>query len=283
MSKVEKDTLYIKSIIESNNPFFIGRIAGCELKVAYNYLKNDMLNLKFDLLELENNAGIKISSPESLKAYIDALIRSYESCTLIAEWDTTGKVFEYTGIGQQLILNRTQTIPKINALALEPYYFKESWMPSLKGKKILIIHPFTKTLKKQTNNIKSLFPSQPSWFEDCEFEFVEPPYTLAGNHQNIDWDNHYNIFIQRLKEVKEFDIALVAAGGYGMLISDYIFKELGKSVIYIGGALQLFFGVIGKRWFENQAIMKLVNDDWIRPDKEDRPQNYTNVEKGCYW
>ena len=33
-NKDKKDNLYIKGIIESNKPFFIGRIAGCELKVA---------------------------------------------------------------------------------------------------------------------------------------------------------------------------------------------------------------------------------------------------------
>jgi hypothetical protein len=58
---------------------------------------------------------------------------------------------------------------------------------------------------------------------------------------------------------------------------------MGKSVMYIGGALQLFFGVIGKRWFDNKDILKLVNDDWIRPDKGDKPDNFTRVEKGCYW
>ena len=56
-----------------------------------------------------------------------------------------------------------------------------------------------------------------------------------------------------------------------------------KSVIYIGGALQLFFGVIGKRWFTNKGIMKLVNDEWIRPLQEDKPGNFVRVEKGCYW
>ena len=53
--------------------------------------------------------------------------------------------------------------------------------------------------------------------------------------------------------------------------------------MYIGGALQLFFGVIGKRWFDNKDILKLVNDDWLRPNKEDKPSNFTKVEKGCYW
>ena len=89
--------------------------------------------------------------------------------------------------------------------------------------------------------------------------------------------------MKKLKTKENFDIALVAAGGYGMLISDYIFTEMGKSVMYIGGALQLFFGVIGKRWFENKDILKLMNDDWVRPLTADKPSNFTNVERGCYW
>ena len=80
-----------------------------------------------------------------------------------------------------------------------------------------------------------------------------------------------------------FDIALVAAGGYGMLIADFIFTELKKSVMYIGGALQLFFGIIGKRWFDNNEILEMMNDNWIRPDNEDKPANFVKVEKGCYW
>lgn len=280
MDKAQKDNLYIKGVIESKNPFFIGRIAGCELKVAHNYL-NSKVNLS-DLMELENNAGIKVNDNNSLKTYVDKLLESYSNCTCIAEWDTSGKVFEHTGTGQQLVTSRTKNIPKIDARALEPYYFKESWMPAIKGKRILIIHPFVKTFKKQVNNFKDIFPNT-SWFEDCTFDFIQPPQTLAGNHQGLDWQEHLKPFLAELRELKNFDTALVAAGGYGMLITDFIFKEMGKSVMYIGGALQLFFGVIGKRWFDNKDIMKLVNDDWIRPDKEDKPPNFTNVEKGCYW
>ena len=278
MSNAQKDNLYIKSVIEENKPFFIGRIAGCELKVAYNVLNNNLLDIVDDLKELENNAGINVKNNESLRIYVQKLVESYENCTVIAEWDTDGKVFEHTGIGQKLITSRTPNIPKINALALEPYYFRDSWMPALKDKKILVVHPFTKTFSKQVQNLKKIFPNR-LWFEDCEFQFVQPPLTLAGNHQDKDWQEHFHNFTESF-EMKDYDIALVAAGGYGMLIADYIFKS-GKSVIYVGGALQIFFGVIGKRWFDNKDILKLVNDDWVRP--EDKPTNFTRVEKGCYW
>jgi hypothetical protein len=281
MNKAQKDNLYIKSIIESNKPFFIGRIAGCELKVAY-YYQNGNIDIIDELKELENNAGIYTKDTTSLEIYSKKLIESYDHCTVIAEWETLGKVYKHTGSGQQYITNRTPNIPKIDAKALEPYYFKENWMPALNGKRILIIHPFSKTFLKQVKNLKKVFLNK-SWFENCEFQFVEPPVTLAGNHQNKDWQEHLDNFIESIGSVKDFDIALVAAGGYGMLISDYIFTKMNKSVMYIGGALQLFFGVIGKRWFENKDILKIMNDDWIRPDKEDKPNNFINVEKGCYW
>jgi hypothetical protein len=235
-----------------------------------------------DLKELENNAGIKVKDNKSLQEYVVKLLKAYDNCTVIAEWDTSGKVFAHTGIGQQLITNRTPNTPKIDARGLEPYYFKENWIPAVKGKKILIIHPFVKTFKKQIINFEKLFPNQ-KWFEDCSFIFVQPPLTLAGNHGGKDWQEHLTPFLDSLRETIDYDLALVAAGGYGMLIADFIFSNLKKSVMYIGGALQLFFGVVGKRWFDNKEILNLVNDDWIRPDKEDKPPNFTNVEKGCYW
>jgi ribulose 1,5-bisphosphate synthetase/thiazole synthase len=104
--------------------------------------------------------------------------------------------------------------------------------------------------------------------------------TLAGNHQGKDWKVHYDQFITELDQIKEYDIALVAAGGYGMLIADYIYTQK-KQVLYIGGALQIFFGIIGKRWFENKEILAMMNDYWVRP--KERPDNCLRVERGCYW
>jgi len=252
---------------------FIGRIAGIELQVAHDIHK------KPDLQELENNAGIHITSRESLQAYVTQLLTAYDHCTHIAEWEKTGAVYAITGRGQELIAKRTPHIPKIPARQLEPYYEHPSWMPVMKGKRILVVHPFD--LESRVPHLSNIFPNR-SWLEDCTFTFVKPPLTLAGNHGGKDWQIHLSEFLPKL-EGKEFDVALVAAGGYGMLIADHIYTHLHKSVMYIGGALQLFFGVIGKRWFDNPDIVKLVNDSWIRPALSEQPPNYKKVEKGCYW
>ena len=265
--------------LRSSKPCFIGRIAGIELQIVHDLQENPK-EVQRDLLELENNAGIHIASSESLHTYCRQLLTAYDHCTHIAEWDKTGKVYAITGRGQELIAKRTPHIPKFHAWHLEPYYDPPSWMQELKGKRILIVHPFTTTLQKQVPYLKDLFPHP--WFEDCTFEFVKPPLTLAGNHGGVDWQIQMQPCLQEIQK-KEFDVALVAAGGYGMLISDFIYTKMKKSVLYIGGALQLFFGVIGKRWFENKEILKIMNDSWVRPSAVDKPPQHTKVEKGCYW
>jgi|LauGreDrversion4_2_1035121.scaffolds.fasta_scaffold06154_9 hypothetical protein len=282
------DDQFIHQLLSAPVPHMIGRIAGVELKVAYYVLEQSHLIRDQDLMELENNAGIHITSNESLKEYATRLIEAYEACSVIGTWETSGKVYELTGAGQDFIARRTPHVPKISALSLEPYYLPPidlSWMTALKGKRILILHPFVYTIKKQLDHLKEIYPGR-NWFNECSFDLIRPPFTLAGNHGHIDWKDHYEKCIIAVREAYEkqpFQVALIGAGGYGMLLSHFLYKELQVSTIYVGGALQLFFGVIGKRWFTNKRVMGLVNDAWTRPLTEDKPSEFQRVEKGCYW
>jgi hypothetical protein len=61
--------------------------------------------------------------------------------------------------------------------------------------------------------------------------------TQAGNHKNIDWQENYKNLCNEIDNYDDkYDIALISCGGYGMLVSDYIFSK-GKSSIYVGGCL----------------------------------------------
>jgi hypothetical protein len=279
MNKYYEDTLKIKNIIQNNNIFFIGRVPAIEVNAVYQFNKFNTVN-DFSLNALENNAGIKVINKESLKKYTEEYLNAYKICTGICIWD--GPMYDTNKLGQDYICEETPTIPKINAIGLEPYYFRDSWMDIIENKRVLIIHPFVEIFKKQSMQLEKIFPNR-KWFRGCTFSFIKPPITLAGNHNETDWQIHIQGLKDDISANQEFDMALVACGGYGMLISAYIYKELNKSVMYIGGALQLFFGVIGKRWFTNKDILELMNDDWVRPQKQDKPQNFNKVENGCYW
>ena len=90
--------------------------------------------------------------------------------------------------------------------------------------------------------------------------------------------------LDKIKNEKfNFDIAFVSAGGFGMIISEYIFSELNSSVIYIGGPLQLFFGINGGRWNNNEIIKDAQNKYWTTVLEEDKPNNPLLCENSSYW
>ena len=88
--------------------------------------------------------------------------------------------------------------------------------------------------------------------------------------------------IEKIKDT--FDIALCSCGGYGNLVCAELYK-LDKSAIYVGGVLQMFFGIYGNRWLtERPDVLRLfMNQHWSRPSETEKPQGHNLIENGCYW
>ena len=83
---------------------------------------------------------------------------------------------------------------------------------------------------------------------------------------------------------RDFDVALIGCGCYGLPLAAHV-KSLGKSAVHMGGALQLLFGIRGKRWDAagDWVEQGLFNEHWVRPSDEETPQKSSGVEGGCYW
>jgi hypothetical protein len=106
-----------------------------------------------------------------------------------------------------------------------------------------------------------------------------------GNCASQEFDIELNNFVNKIKNIKDtFDIALLSCGGYGNLLCSEIYN-MNKSAIYIGGVLQMYFGVYGNRWErERPEIMTIYkNEYWSKPTEDERPDGFENVEKSCYW
>jgi hypothetical protein len=58
-------------------------------------------------------------------------------------------------------------------------------------------------------------------------------------------------------------------------------SKTGKSAIYMGGALQLHFGIRGVLWEGNPGIAALVNDAWTWPSDEETQGG--NLKVGGYF
>ena len=155
----------------------------------------------------------------------------------------------------------------------------------VENKRILVITSHKVTTERQIENLNYIFKDK-IIFKNNSFIIVKPPVTLAGNHNNVDWEVHFKKFTEELLKYKDkFDIAFVSCGGYGMITCDFIFNKMNASCIYNGGVQQLYFGIHGNRWNKNTIIQTYSKDNpyWVRVDKNETPNNYHRLEQGCYW
>ena len=77
-------------------------------------------------------------------------------------------------------------------------------------------------------------------------------------------------------------IAIVGCGGLGVIVGGKL-RSKGISVILMGGAVQVLFGIRGKRWEKHDIISKFWNDSWIYPLESETPPNAGRIEGACYW
>ena len=82
----------------------------------------------------------------------------------------------------------------------------------------------------------------------------------------------------------DFDVAIIGCGAYGFPLAAEI-KRMGKTAIHLGGATQLMFGILGRRWEDENAefCRNVVNEYWTRPLESERVAGANQVEQACYW
>ena len=272
---------------KSGKPFFIGRLSGNETRFTGNIL--GMNGISPDLIRnMLYVAGISFDNVMDIELYANLYNQSVSRCDMLGTW--TGNMRDQA-IGYYNHIDALYpTIPRIAAQAMEPYYYMESMhynFPKIfENKRVLIISSHYQTVKSQLGKRDVLF-HKPIFSESTEFFVYKPPQQNGGNHDGRSWTVHMDAMKQDLANIKreqfDFDIALVSCGGFGMIISDYIFSELNSSVMYVGGALQLYFGIMGERWSANDRVLKQKNDEWTRPVNEDKPKKPEMCENNCYW
>jgi len=287
---------YIVSKIEANKQFIIPRISGIENNVAVyaHIIKEHGPNAHPKLLEyirnvtpaMKNNAGIQLSSMQSLVQYSDNYLRAFEHCEVFAGWDLQGNYIGHIAQSHnymQRVFGPSRSIIWALAFDIFHYIYSTPWTHALKGQRILLISPFEDTLREKIPIREKIYDGI-DLFPDCEFVILKPPQTQAGETSrefSIELDN----FKTRVDAILDtFDVALVSCGGYANPICAHIFEK-GKSAIYVGGVLQMYFGILGARWIkERPDIVRLfMNEHWSRPKESERPKNSKNVEGGCYW
>lgn len=288
---LESGNALLKQMIESGRPFMAGRF-GTELKALRNYMEIEIHKqggLKKLLAgikgfshdwnpqikqQLKDLTGVFPATDEMMHRFSVLYNKHIKNIDILGVWYFLKH--EYSTIHQ--CRPQAKLIP---ALSLEPFRFKVPWSSALANKKVLIVHPFAKSIQRQYKQRDLIFPGR-NVLPEFELKLLKAVQSLGGeNTEFSNWVEAYDYMCNEIQK-QDFDVAIIGAGAYGLPLASFV-KQLGKQAIQMGGATQLLFGIKGKRWDENGFGDEFYNDSWIRPAEEERPLYAEAVEGACYW
>jgi hypothetical protein len=236
---------FIRDGLNSDKPFFAGRLGAVECRVCWNSARAGFASTGHNkklIWRASNNAGISHLDDSALDRFSSIYLAALPYADLIGTWPVAGMfplLWKYAS-------PRTQYTERG---CLEPWAaYREdrgSWTLGLTGKRVLVINPFSKTVAAQfarRQDIKTIRHILP----DFELLTHRPPVTLGGWNNEKTWVGNLHALMNEVAQL-QFDVAIIGCGAYGLPLGAFI-KQLGRKAIHLGGVTQLLFGVRGKWW-----------------------------------
>jgi len=281
----------IQQKLSGNDPVMIGRFGSTELSVVlnYNFTKRSVLgnavnvlkgipfffNYKSSLLnDLHLVAGVFPIDRKTIDRFSEMYIEDTPQIDVLGSWLSYEKyIFRY--------MNEKSVLVQLEDLS--PFNHANPWSKALEGKKVLVIHPFEKSIISQYRKRELLF-SNKDILPEFELKTIKAVQSYANSKTR--YQNWFEALDDMTEQVTktDFDIAILGCGAYGMPLAARI-KRMGKKAIHIGGAVQCLFGIKGKRWeipFYNYQE-KFYNEHWVRPMAAETPKGADKVEGATYW
>ena len=271
---IEEQQELFGKLVETRTPFFAGRIGMNEAR-SMRYLTFGYKEMYPDALKQLCECGGFF--PEDL-----SLFERFKEVEIEA-LKNVDYLLPLGGRGENYLIKKYCRKDVVFSNALGGWGVDKPWTRALKGKKVLVIHPFSKTIENQYSKREHLFPSNPDILPEFELHTIKAVQTIAGQKDDrfANWFEALDYMKSEISKV-DFDVALLGCGAYGFPLASYC-KNIGKIAVHIGGDLQMLFGILGTRWEKYEITKRLVNEYWVRPSDEDKPERLSIVEGGCYW
>lgn len=294
----DKASELIYNLLASGKPCMVARYGAFELASVINYL--GVKNAQHSCLKyisgkspqwwwnkrlmkfMQSNAGFFPSTEENLMKFGEMMVEDSKQLDILGSWLPDEKT---------MITSFNLNLTKVTLLALEPYWSKNPWSRILEGKKVLVIHPFASLIEQQYKEKREILFDDKRVLPKFDLKTIKAVQSLGGDCEYSDWFEALDSMKKQM-DATDYDIVLLGCGAYGFPLAAHA-KRMGKQSVHLGGALQLLFGIRGKRWdnpdygiqeFGKQNTYKtLFNDSWVYPSASYIPSNAKQVEGGCYW
>lgn len=292
----DKASEMIYKLLASDKPCMIARIGATEMNAIVNYLginekshsirkfiKGEQPEWWWDsntMTQMQRWSGFFPPTSENLQRFGKMMIEDTKEIDLLGSW-----------LNNEYRIYNNCNINAVKLPLLEPYHANNPWSRILANKKVLVIHPFADLITKQYRKRELLFKN-PNILPNFELNTIQAVQSLGGETNGFkDWFAALEWMKQEMDK-RDYDICLIGCGAYGFPLAAHA-KRRGKKAVHLGGALQLLFGIKGKRWEADDYAIKwelpkntylsLFNEYWTYPGNKERPKNAKDVEGGCYW
>lgn len=271
-AEIEKGILF-------NEPFMVGRFGANELSAIRMF--DFEVNSRYETVyhQMETCAGFFPATLETCTKFKDLMISLISEADVMGVWMLPFEKYYLQNYGKR-------DLKTTYLLDLEPWSAPENpWSAALKGKKVLVVHPFKDTILSQYERRKEIFPGT-HILPEFDLYVLKAVQTIAGEKDERfeTWFDALEWMYQEALKI-DFDVAIIGCGAYGFPLAAKL-KQAGKKAIHLAGATQLLFGIKGNRWETNEAfayVQKFFNDSWVYPGEADKPKEAKKVEGGCYW
>jgi hypothetical protein len=275
-----RGNILIQELLLQPSACLVARHGHVELLAAAGY---DFYSEVSNMQNLHLNAGVFPNSQEIGRRWAELYLESLREVDCLCEWNCRdGRFIEV----ENLFAKYSPNAKIINDLkVLTPFLEQQPWTLSLEGMRVLVVHPFKKSIEKQYPNRDKIFDKKKILPEFKSLQVIPAVQTIAGNKDERfhTWFDALDWMYNEINKA-DFDVALIGAGAYGLPLAAHV-KKLGKKAIHVGGGLQLLFGIKGSRW-ENDpgyGLGEILNEHWVKPLPEECPSNAKSIENGCYW
>lgn len=295
----EQASEIINDLLSSSQPCMICRFGSTELSTIVGILEmrkechsplNYIIgkspawwNKTFLCNQIRDFSGFFPADFELVEDFVNLVLEDIKQIDVLGSWVQAEKFLD----------RELGHCTKVFLKDLEPFWTEQPWSMALKGKKVLVVHPFANQIMSQYNKNKSQLFKNPLVLPDFELETIPAVQSLGG--KSNDFKNWFEALQYMKDEIDrhDYDICLIGCGAYGMSLAAHV-KRKGKKAVHLAGALQLLFGIIGNRWENPNYGVKewgipvgtysgLINEFWVRPGNDGRPENANKVEGACYW
>jgi hypothetical protein len=221
---------------------------------------------------MSNNAGFFPTTDQALARFCRLMLADAQGIDLLGSWLRH----------ERFLGDRLAGATRVHLEDLPPYRHASPWSAALAGKRVLVVHPFEESIRRQYQKRELLF-EDPRVLPAFELLTVKAVQSIAGTDSGFgDWFLALDHMKARMDALR-YDVALIGCGAYGLPLAAHA-KRSGRMAVHLGGALQNLFGIIGKRWETEYGYgATRYNPHWARPLESERPANAGAVEGGCYW